>query len=145
MGAGRKPQQPEPFTIERLLPLMDEAGVDRVIIVPPTLTGLRNDYGIEAAKRYPDRFAVMGRFPVNDPKAADLLPRWKEQPGMLGVRITFGGDHEWLKDGDGGLVLARGREGRRAGHVPRARAAVALRRASPSAIRSSRSSSITSA
>ncbi len=95
---GAKPQQPEPFTVEQLLPLMDEAGVDRVIIVPPTLTGLRNDYGIEAAKRHPDRFAVMGRFPVNDPKAAALLPRWKEQPGMLGVRITFGGT-TWLKDG----------------------------------------------
>jgi predicted TIM-barrel fold metal-dependent hydrolase len=77
---------------------MDEAGVNRVIVVPPTLTGERNDYGIEAAKRYPDRFAVMGRFPVNTPNAADRLPRWKEQPGMLGVRIAFGGT-KWLSDG----------------------------------------------
>ena len=95
---GVKPQSSEPFIMERALPLMDEAGVDRVIIVPPTLTGFRNDYGIEAAKRYPNRFAVMGRFPVNDPKAAALLPQWKAQPGMLGVRITFGGT-TWLKDG----------------------------------------------
>src|SRR5262245_35973995 len=27
-------QLPEPFTIERALPMMDEAGVDRVVIVP---------------------------------------------------------------------------------------------------------------
>jgi len=95
---GVKPGQPEPFTIERVLPLMDEAGVDRIIVVPPTLTGERNDYGLEAAKRYPNRFAVMGRFPIDNPKAADRLPRWKEQPGMLGVRISFGGT-KWLSDG----------------------------------------------
>ena len=97
---GVKPGQPEPFTIERVLPLMDEAGVDRIIVVPPTLTGTRNDYGIEAAKRHPGRFAVMGRFPIGDPKAADLLPRWKEQPGMLGIRITFGEKSaQGLRDG----------------------------------------------
>src|SRR5262245_65781450 len=56
---GMKPQMPEPFTIEKLLPLMDEAGVDRAVIVPPSWPGDRNDYGIEAAKRYPGRFAVM--------------------------------------------------------------------------------------
>src|SRR3954468_20402676 len=97
---GMKPQLPEPFTIERLLALMDEGGVDRVVVVPPTLTGMRNDYGLEAAKRHPDRFAVMGRFPVNDPNAADRLGRWKEQPGMLGIRTTFLRDEaKMLRDG----------------------------------------------
>lgn len=86
---GRKPQLPEPFTIERLVPLMDEAGVDRVVVVPPSWPGDRNDYGLEAAKRYPDRFGVMGRIPVQDPASARLLPTWREQPGMLGVRLTF--------------------------------------------------------
>ena len=51
------PQLPDRMTIERVLPLMDEAGVDRVIIVPPTLND-RNDYALEAAKRYPKRFAA---------------------------------------------------------------------------------------
>ena len=46
------------------LPLMDEAGVDRVVIVPPSWPGDRNDYALEAAKRYPNRFAVMGRLPI---------------------------------------------------------------------------------
>src|SRR5215475_2167032 len=86
---GRTPQMPEPFTIEKLVPLMDEAGVDRAVIVPPSWPGDRNDYGIEAAKRYPDRFAVMGRIPLEKPQSAALLPKWKEQPGMLGVRVTF--------------------------------------------------------
>src|SRR3954468_10806437 len=56
---GRKPQLPEPFTIEKLVPLMDEGGVDRAVIVPPSWPGDRNDYALEASKRYPDRFAVM--------------------------------------------------------------------------------------
>jgi predicted TIM-barrel fold metal-dependent hydrolase len=91
--AGAKPPGPtETFTIERLLGMMDDAGVDRVVVVPPTLTGTRNDYGLEAAKRYPKRFAVMGRFPIDDPKAAELLPHWKDKAGMLGIRTTFQGE-----------------------------------------------------
>jgi predicted TIM-barrel fold metal-dependent hydrolase len=86
---GRKPQLPEPFTIEKLVPLMDEAGVDRAVIVPPSWPGDRNDYGLEAARRYPNRFAVMGRIPITQPESAALLPKWREQPGMLGVRLTF--------------------------------------------------------
>jgi predicted TIM-barrel fold metal-dependent hydrolase len=86
---GRKPQLPEPFTIEKLVPLMDEAGVDRAVIVPPSWPGDRNDYGLEAARRHPNRFAVMGRIPIAKPESAALLPKWKEQPGMLGVRLTF--------------------------------------------------------
>ncbi len=41
---GMKPQLPEPFTIERALPLMDEAGIDRAVVVPPSWPGDRNDY-----------------------------------------------------------------------------------------------------
>ena len=40
---GVRAQLPEPMTIERLVPMMDEAGVDRVVIVPPTLDGTRID------------------------------------------------------------------------------------------------------
>jgi len=98
---GTKPQLPEPFTIEKLVPLMDQAGVDRVVIVPPSWPGDRNDYGLEAARRYPDRFAVMGRIPLQNPQSATLLPKWKAQPGMLGVRISLLSDVTigWLTDG----------------------------------------------
>ena len=60
---GMKPQMPEPFTVEKLVPLMDQAGVNRVVVVPPSWPGDRNDYALEAARRYPDRLAVMGRVP----------------------------------------------------------------------------------
>src|ERR1700758_3893044 len=86
---GLKPQLPEPFTIERLVPMMEEAGVDRAVIVPPSWPGDRNDYGLEAVRRYPERFRVMGRIPLQNPKSAELLPGWRAQPGMLGIRVTF--------------------------------------------------------
>jgi L-fuconolactonase len=97
---GAKAQLPEPFTIERALSMMDEAGVDRAVIVPPSLND-NNDYGLEAARRYPDRFGVMGRIALRDPKSAALLPTWKQQPGMLGVRVTFNSPATlaWLSDG----------------------------------------------
>jgi predicted TIM-barrel fold metal-dependent hydrolase len=86
---GRKPQLPDPFTIERLVALMDEGGIDRAIIVPPSWPGDRNDYGLEAARRHPNRFAVMGRLPIQDPASVKFLPAWMAQPGMLGIRLTF--------------------------------------------------------
>ena len=97
---GAKPQLQEPFTVERVIPLMDEAGVDRVVIVPPALNEV-NSYALEAVRRYPGRFAVMGRIPLQDPKSAALLPGWKNQPSMLGVRLTFNTPETltWLSDG----------------------------------------------
>jgi predicted TIM-barrel fold metal-dependent hydrolase len=96
---GVKPQLPEPFTIERALPMMDEAGVDRAIVVPPSWSDL-NTYALEAARRHPGRFAVMGRIPLANPKSAALLPKWNSSPGMLGVRVTFlGKAAAWLDDG----------------------------------------------
>jgi predicted TIM-barrel fold metal-dependent hydrolase len=97
---GVKPQLPEPFTIEKLVPLMDEAEVERVVIVPPSWPGDRNDYALEAVQRYPNRFAIMGRIPLHNPQSAAMLPKWKEQPGMKGVRVTFLRNATgWLKDG----------------------------------------------
>jgi predicted TIM-barrel fold metal-dependent hydrolase len=98
--AGATPQLPEPFTIERLVPMMNEAGVDRVVIVPPTLEGTRLDYAQEAVSRYPGRFAIMGRIALNDPQTALRFPKWKEQPGVVGIRLNIAAEQaRWLTDG----------------------------------------------
>jgi hypothetical protein len=103
-------QLPEPFLVEQLVPMMDEAGVDRAVIVPPSWEGDRNDYALEAVRRYPTRFAVMGRMPVNDPNTAKLLPDWKKQPGMLGIRLTFHPPQwHWLTDGSVDWFWPRGK------------------------------------
>src|SRR5436309_4992081 len=98
---GAVPQLPEPFTIERAISMMDEAGVDRAVIVPPSWPGDRNDYALEAVKRYATRFRVMGKIALNDPTGAALLPKWREQQGMVGLRVIFLTPQTlpWLSDG----------------------------------------------
>ena len=90
----------DPLTFERMLLMMDTAGVDRAIIVPPSWEGDRNDYAVEAVLKHPTRFRIMGRIPLDDLRARSVIEKWTSQPGMLGVRLTFSaGKGNWLKDG----------------------------------------------
>jgi len=84
-----KPQRPQPFGASDLLKAMDEAGVDRTVIVPPMWEGDRNDLGLEAARTHPNRFAVMGRLDPEAPESRGKLAAWRAQPGMLGLRFSF--------------------------------------------------------
>lgn len=96
-----KPPRQRLFVLEDLLAEMRAAGVDRVIIVPPGWEGYRNDKAVEAARLYPDRFAVMGRFALDNPENRSKVATWKQQPGMLGMRFAFsrGRERPWLSDG----------------------------------------------
>jgi len=95
------PQMADGFRTEQLLALMDEAGVERAVLVPPSWEGERNDYVIEAAQRHPTRLAAMGRFLVDDRSMHGQLRAFMDQPGIHGVRMTFSKpDHQaWLADG----------------------------------------------
>ncbi len=84
-----EPQRPQPFGKEDLLQAMDEAGVDRTVIVPPMWEGDRNDLGLDAARTHPDRLAVMGRLDPTVPESHGKLATWRAQPGMLGLRFSF--------------------------------------------------------
>src|SRR5256885_2077181 len=83
----------EPFSAEQAIAAMDEAGVDRALVHPVLWDPDSNELAIEAVRNYPDRFAIMGWFYLDDPKGADLVAHWKEHPGMLGLRFYF---HEHL-------------------------------------------------
>jgi predicted TIM-barrel fold metal-dependent hydrolase len=79
----------EPVGVAETLRVLDGAGVRRAVLVPPSWEGDRNDLALDAAARYPHRFAVMGRFPLSDPSAHARLRAWRDQPNMLGVRVTL--------------------------------------------------------
>ncbi|MDE1997029.1 MAG: amidohydrolase [Rhizobiaceae bacterium] len=81
---------------EDIFPQMDGAGVQRAVLVPPSWAGDDNRPCLAWADRYPDRFAVMGRFDLLDPNR-ERLETWLQQPHMLGVRFA-GAFHrgEWL-------------------------------------------------
>jgi predicted TIM-barrel fold metal-dependent hydrolase len=98
---GAVPQRAAPFSVEDLLADMADAGVDRAVLVPPAWIGNRNDAALRAAHRHPERFAVMGRLPLNELGSRDRLDEWTFLPGMLGVRLNFRVEphRSWLHDG----------------------------------------------
>jgi predicted TIM-barrel fold metal-dependent hydrolase len=100
-GRAREAQKPYPIGKEALLFQMDLAGVQGMVLVPPSWEGERNDLALEAARLYPDRFAVMGRLALQKPDSRALVADWKKQPGMLGMRFTFHNEHNrhFLTDG----------------------------------------------
>jgi len=84
-----KAQRDVPLGKDELLREMDAAGVARVVIVPPSWEGDRNDLALAAAQAHPDRFAVMGRIDPAAPESRRKIAAWKQQRGMLGLRFVF--------------------------------------------------------
>lgn len=84
-----QPHREEPFSKDDLLREMGAAGVHRAVIVPPMWEGDRNDLALEAARLHPGRFAVMGRLDPESPASRGLMATWRQQPGMLGLRMVF--------------------------------------------------------
>jgi predicted TIM-barrel fold metal-dependent hydrolase len=77
----------EAFGYEECIRLMNEAGVNRVLIVPPSWEGDRIDYALEACEKYPDRIGIMARIPPNKPDEAKAMLRdWKSIPYIKGTR-----------------------------------------------------------
>ena len=98
-GAHRKV---ETFTAEELVAEMDEAGVDAALIHPPFSWDPNSGaLAIEAVKKYPTRFAILGQFPLQDPENRKLIKGWRNQPGMMGLRWPFIAEaqQKWLYDG----------------------------------------------
>jgi predicted TIM-barrel fold metal-dependent hydrolase len=92
----------EKFTAEELLKEMDEAQVDAALIHPPAgWDPNAQAMAIEAVKKYPDRFAIMGQFPLQNPDNRNLIQGWRKQPGMMGLRwpLLLEEQQKWLYDG----------------------------------------------
>jgi predicted TIM-barrel fold metal-dependent hydrolase len=86
-GAHRKVEK---FTAEELLREMDQAEVDAALIHPPLgWDPDSNTMAIEAARKYPNRFAVLGQFRLDVPENRKLIHGWRNQPGMMGLRWPF--------------------------------------------------------
>src|ERR671930_1536290 len=87
---------------EDALKEMDAGGVDAAILTPHTPWDPNaNGLCMEAARAHPDRFAILGNFPLDKPESRGLIDGWKKQPGMLGLRFTFLQEHmkSWPTDG----------------------------------------------
>ena len=89
------------YTADDLLKEMDEGGVDAAVIHPPSWDPNSSEIAVEAAQQHPNRLSVLGKFPLDDPESRSMVDRWKQQPGMLGLRFTFlqPGQQTWPTDG----------------------------------------------
>jgi predicted TIM-barrel fold metal-dependent hydrolase len=90
-----------PYLAEEAVADMTAAGVDAAINHPPGWDADSNRYAIEAAQRFPERFATLGWLKLDRPEAPDLVRRWRSQPGMIGLRFLCVAPDErsWPTDG----------------------------------------------
>jgi predicted TIM-barrel fold metal-dependent hydrolase len=90
------------YSAEDALAEMKSAGVDCAVIHPPSALGeAANELAVEAVKKYPDRFCILGHFDLTSPDREKIVAKWRERPGMLGFRYTFNQPQEktWWTDG----------------------------------------------
>src|SRR5437773_3591865 len=83
----------EPYFAEQAIAGMDAAGVNRALIHPVLWDPDSNELAVDAVRKYPDRFAIMGWFYLDDPNGRDIVAHSKERPGMLGLRFYFNERH----------------------------------------------------
>lgn len=89
------------YSAEELIQEMDAAGVHGAVLHPPSWDAGSNEMAGEAAQAYPDRFCILGWFPLDRPESRALVDTWKQRPGMLGLRwsLTRPEQQAWHQDG----------------------------------------------
>src|SRR5262245_45643698 len=65
------------YSADDALKEMDEAGVTAAVIHPPGWDPNANALAVEAARQHPNRFAILGNFPLDRPESRSLIDGWK--------------------------------------------------------------------
>ena len=100
MGANHR--QIPTYSADDALKEMASAGVDCAVIHPPSAFGEpSNALAVEAVRQHPDKFCILGHFDLKSPDREQIVARWRERPGMLGLRYTFNQPEQkgWWTDG----------------------------------------------
>src|SRR2546427_9216499 len=90
------------FSVDDALAEMASARVDCAVIHPPSSLGEAvNVLAVEAVRRHPDKFCILGHFDHESPDRENIVAHWRERPGMLGFRFTFNQPRQkaWWTDG----------------------------------------------
>jgi predicted TIM-barrel fold metal-dependent hydrolase len=99
------------FTAEELLAEMDAAGVDAAVIHPPVSWDPgSNDLAVEAARRWPDRFAVLGQCRSTGRRKARRGSSLARAAGHEGLRypLVLPEQQDLARGRHHGLAVARG-------------------------------------
>lgn len=103
----------KPVTTEELLGEMDQAGVDRALLVQASSAyGFENAYVADGAEAFPQRFSSVCIIDMTAPDAADTLTYWVKARGVRGIRLftTPNPEAPWLDDPSTFPVWERTRE-----------------------------------
>ena len=94
-------RQTTSYPADECLRDMDAAGVDAALLHPPGWDASGVEVAVAAARNHPNRFAILGHFPLDKPENRTLIDNWKSRPGMLGLRYAFTQPHQqnWMTDG----------------------------------------------
>jgi len=82
-------------SIELFMDYMDEAGVDKAVLVQPWFYHWDNSYMVKCIQRHPDRFRGVCVIDPRGPGAPKALKRWRAK-GATGIRLRP------LREGEGG-------------------------------------------
>ena len=82
------------LSAEELIREMDEAGVSAAVIQPPAWDKTSNEVAVDAATRFPKRYAVLGWFAPEREDIDATAAGWRKRTGMLGFRFTFAEPHQ---------------------------------------------------
>ncbi len=95
------PHRTTPYLLDEAIRDMDAAGVHGAILHPPGWDDVSHAQALDAVKAYPDRFAILGRIPPEDPARHGEVATWLSQPGVVGLRYAFLQPHmtTWPTDG----------------------------------------------
>jgi predicted TIM-barrel fold metal-dependent hydrolase len=107
-GKKREDLQPQSFTPEEVLAVAEPEGVGRVVLIQHHIYhGWDNRYLIDCARRFPDRFVVVGMVddtqPRPDARMRELLP---ERVKAFRITSWIRGQGKWL-EGDGMAAMWR--------------------------------------
>src|SRR4030095_12068280 len=60
-----------------------------------------NVLAVDAVKRHPSKFCILGHFDLLSPDREKIVASWRQRPGMLGFRFTFNQPQQkaWWTDG----------------------------------------------
>ena len=78
------------YSVDDALAEMKSAGVDCAVIHPPSSLGEPvNVLAVDAVRKHPSKFCILGHFDLQSPDKEKIVANWRQRPGMLGFRYTF--------------------------------------------------------
>src|SRR5260370_26229020 len=82
------------YSMDDALKEMAEAGVDAAVVHPPSTLGEKvNELAVEAVRRHPDKFCILGHFHLQSPERDAIVNNLRQRPSVLGLRFALHQPH----------------------------------------------------